>query len=82
MHLFIRVCQMWSPRACARSHERTSEPLISVLLCERALTELEQSNNNKDEEERGGSIDYILNRARIVLLPVETFSKSAASTEF
>lgn len=54
MHLFIRVCQMWSPRACARSHERTSEPLISVLLCERALTELEQSNNNKDEEERRG----------------------------
>lgn len=54
MHLFIRVCQMWSPRACARSHERTSKPLISVLLCERALTELERSNNNKDDEEEGG----------------------------
>lgn len=54
MHLFIRVCQMWSPRAYARSHERTSKPFISVLLCERALTELEQSNNNMDEEEGGG----------------------------
>lgn len=45
---------MWSPRAYARSHERTSKPFISVLLCERALTELEQSNNNMDEEEGGG----------------------------
>lgn len=66
MHLFIRVCQMWSPHAYACSHERTSKPFISVLLCERALTELEQSNNNKDEEEGGGGIAYILNRARVV----------------
>lgn len=44
MHLFIRVCQMWSPCAYARPYERTSSPLFlyfcASVLCQNSSNQI------------------------------------------
>lgn len=80
------VCVRCGPLAPTLVLTNAHPALYFCILCERALPELEQSNNNQDEKDKkkerkkkaSTSTDYILNRAGIVLLSVQTFPNQRA----